>query len=91
MAEALEIEFIGPIPRKMLQADDNARGCALMPAVEARFAGGLIVITVELFDVTGTKMISFRAPSSEFPLFPNEARALALRLIAAAKEAERAG
>lgn len=60
-----------------------------MAMVDARFAGGHITITVEDLDITGTKMISFRAPSSEFPLFPDEARALAVRLVEAAKAAER--
>ena len=62
-----------------------------MPTVEARFSGGHIMITVEHFDVTGTKMISFRSPSSEFPLSPDEARSLARRLIEAAKMADRDG
>ena len=61
-----------------------------MAMVESRFAGGPITIAVEDLDITDVKMVGFRAPASEFPLFPEEARVLAVRLIEAAAAAEKA-
>ncbi|WP_394279834.1 hypothetical protein [Microbacterium sp.] len=61
-----------------------------MTAVDARFAGGSIIIDQghATYDPT-TKLVTINAPDWDAALFPHEARQLAAALTAAAAEAER--
>jgi hypothetical protein len=56
--------------------------------VEARHTGGHITVRLADFNVTGTTMIDFTAPSARFPLAADEARALASALLECADEME---
>lgn len=63
-----------------------------MTAVDARFAGGPIIVDQRQasYDVA-TELVTVSAPGWDTSLFPHEARALAAALTAAADEAERRG
>ena len=60
-----------------------------MTAVDARFAGGPILIDQghATYDAA-TKLVTVMAPGFDTALFPHEARALATALLEAATEAE---
>ncbi|MEQ6898466.1 hypothetical protein [Microbacterium sp. KR10-403] len=58
-----------------------------MTAVAARFAGGSL--TVETDDYAGARMVVFEQPgANRTPLWPDEARRLAVALIEQAAQAE---
>ncbi len=59
-----------------------------MTAVDARFAGGEILVDEESSVLDGTRMVTIDAPGWDVVLFPHEARALAAALIDAAAKAE---
>lgn len=61
-----------------------------MTVVDARFAGGPIIIDHghATYDIA-TKLVTLAAPGFDTALFPQEARALATALLEAATEAEK--
>lgn len=55
-------------------------------AVEARFAGGAIVVDTN--DVAGSSVVTMDMPGNAAAMFPDEARRLAVTLIEQAARAE---
>jgi hypothetical protein len=57
--------------------------------VDARFAGGPILVSTAELPATGMQTVSVKGPAFDFPLEPDEARRLATALLQAAGYAER--